>query len=1135
MKLDSYKLTASIKSEVPSLYGHLEDLWKEVAPSANYTKVLFPEYTPHDETHIERLFAISDQLLSPYIINGLSNLERFLLAAGIIAHDWGMGVSRVEQEAIINGKEGELKYKGPAGEWQTDALLPNEASVFRAYCDVIQVEIKWTSSGGVESQHINYWRDYIRNTHPERSAEKIRLHFANSEPHLGEAIALIAHGHGIDRQIIESARYPALIAINGADINIQALALYLRLIDLLDISKGRAPFELWKYVNPGDQTSAREWKKHRALEEPLFEERVIKWSARTNESSVLAALYDLKAYCDAELHWQCLLLERNSPLRYHYSRRQMDWDVIADGGLNPTPVRFTFSRDPLLQLVSDEIYGGDPYVFIREMLQNAIDATSIRIEQRKLASHECAIEVIVHEVDGTKAVTFRDVGTGMTEYIINNYLSVVGRSYYRSGDFSKLRLSVDPISKFGIGVLSCFAVAARVIIKTKADPACFHAQKAPEAWEVEIKSGRDGLPLGYWEWKKLQVSSMDFGTEVTVFIDNEKQRRQIAQAVPERHLSGWGITEYIKQIAGFVTVPITIRENGRKTVVLPPYSAAPSDAADTVVSSLPRDYSLSSDINAADLENAVNVLEVVTHDLSAFGVPGLSGFLSYPKPKKPWRAIERHGQSIKFIDEAGKTIELRGPTFTSGRDMGLFEVFDPHGPSRSAMRSKRLAVYSDGLLVPITTAPNEIGSGKRYTSSVLAAPRLFVNFTGKAKSLFGLGPSRREFRQDRDWAEHILEIHSYRMSMQVRDELLALRPHLRLLRIMELSTQDFVSLDVLTNVLGQDDWPVPLLLKGGLVEVKTFREIKYEPILMEAPRLISKAASKKLLSSLRNNDSGPLKILKSWALDLCVFDLLDIPDLEFKCVEFNRIVSQIIGGAFRISAELVALRSFSILKKGRTLIPLPPFFTRKWVRGVGEKIVFGWNHPDPIGLFERGSKDPSLLNEGELTRLTQIFPTSFRFRRSNQSVPSRFASCVLWSENEINISTPKGMMLVRFFCAYCSARQKGRLSEVDVAKLERLLTGLKIRPWSDHDRKENSLASVNDRLAAVYEVITRYEPSLAKVVLEALDLLPGAFVFLSDDQFLCFNLSGDLIPLKYLEGAAKGPSGEILNADWRWP
>jgi HSP90 family molecular chaperone len=68
-----------------------------------------------------------------------------------------------------------------------------------------------------------------------------------------------------------------------------------------------------------------------------------------------------------------------------------------------------------------------------------------------------------------------DYGMGMSETIINNYLLKVGNSYYLSDEFKIRKLeykekdNVDftPISRFGIGILSCFIVGDHIEINTR--------------------------------------------------------------------------------------------------------------------------------------------------------------------------------------------------------------------------------------------------------------------------------------------------------------------------------------------------------------------------------------------------------------------------------------------------------------------------------------------------------------------------------------------------------------------------------------------------------------------------------------------------------------------------------------------
>src|SRR5262249_33009350 len=70
-------------------------------------------------------------------------------------------------------------------------------------------------------------------------------------------------------------------------------------------------------------------------------------------------------------------------------------------------------------------------------------------------------------------VRFDDTGIGMDEEAVRGYFLTVGRSYYRSSAFRAELLRAGrratefvPISRFGIGVLSCFLVGDEVEVST---------------------------------------------------------------------------------------------------------------------------------------------------------------------------------------------------------------------------------------------------------------------------------------------------------------------------------------------------------------------------------------------------------------------------------------------------------------------------------------------------------------------------------------------------------------------------------------------------------------------------------------------------------------------------------------------
>ena len=79
----------------------------------------------------------------------------------------------------------------------------------------------------------------------------------------------------------------------------------------------------------------------------------------------------------------------------------------------------------MINLLSDEIYRGDHYVFLRELLQNSIDAIRLRQalhhSKKTGVTFEGAIHVKVeHQTDGRATVSWTDNGCGMSAFIVRN-------------------------------------------------------------------------------------------------------------------------------------------------------------------------------------------------------------------------------------------------------------------------------------------------------------------------------------------------------------------------------------------------------------------------------------------------------------------------------------------------------------------------------------------------------------------------------------------------------------------------------------------------------------------------------------------------------------------------------------------
>jgi hypothetical protein len=338
-------------------------------------------------------------------------------------------------------------------------------------------------------------------------------------------------------------------------VNLRALAVYLRLIDLLDLAEDRTPYVIWKFVAPRNARSKMAWDKHRALRAvtcPRYQDgRVIRVDGSTDNHEVYAALEDLRIWCEKQFKGCNDILARMNDSRHKLDIYHIDWHVEARG-FKKTSIGFQFDRERMFEILGNEIYQGDPYVFLRELLQNSIDAIRMRREiLRKHAKIEPGnlgvIRVNVEHLENKDIiVTWSDDGIGMDEYIIQNYLAVAGKSYYRSPDFEKVGLEMDPISRFGIGILSCFIVANHVEIETYKDPNLL-PRSEPLKITIPDQSKQFRVEI-------LPEGCSEIGTTVRVFVES----RKITNCDENNHIDNLDVTEYLSIIAGFVEFPIMV-------------------------------------------------------------------------------------------------------------------------------------------------------------------------------------------------------------------------------------------------------------------------------------------------------------------------------------------------------------------------------------------------------------------------------------------------------------------------------------------------------------------------------------------------------------------------------------------------
>ncbi|HEX2059909.1 MAG TPA: ATP-binding protein, partial [Thermoanaerobaculia bacterium] len=262
----------------------------------------------------------------------------------------------------------------------------------------------------------------------------------------------------------------------------QYIACCLRLADIMDFDRSRTPLTLLRTIT--DETSQREWEKHLSITGWTIDEHDVEFHAKCRHPEHYVAVLDFLDAVDRELLECRRLVVRDATQQTKGYSLQLPTAVdriyvkMADESYIAGGFRFELEYERIMKLLMDKSLYPDPSLFLRELLQNSLDACRLRkaLEEEEGTGDLYTPHIVVwdNSADETSpSIVFQDNGVGMSEDVVKNYFMRVGRSYYRSGEFNAQRqrlaarkIALEATSQFGIGFLSCFMVADHVEIET---------------------------------------------------------------------------------------------------------------------------------------------------------------------------------------------------------------------------------------------------------------------------------------------------------------------------------------------------------------------------------------------------------------------------------------------------------------------------------------------------------------------------------------------------------------------------------------------------------------------------------------------------------------------------------------------
>lgn len=449
--------TYQSKKPSPSRMQWIEGVYNTAITWLKQIPATFPNYTLHDEDHVLNvMFAIAGILGNKITLLSMGECELLILASAF--HDIGMVYdAQGKKKAVENPKK------------CREFLLKNAPDYIGSAFE------EWPE---------NKQQDYLRTLHPYRLPELFadkQWDFSNRPREIVHPNILVAvcQSHGEDETFLKSNKNLAFQTTN--DVDPRFCALLLRLGDILDFDGTRAPEILFSFAE-GKPRSEEAFRKHLASNGFVYPEepsdRELPYSAECSEPWVehkirdylnwvdyeFAVCNDLKKLCNKD--WQRLFSFPRSVSRDQINRIGYDSDDFS----------LTMDQEQILTLLTGKNLYSSNDIFVRELLQNAIDATLLRKQMDPffdLASDDAAI-YLWEGLDQNGDLIFRidDQGTGMTRGMLRRYFLKVGNSYYNSTEIKRdlrkhsCNTSYYANSRFGIGFLSCFLCATQAEIST---------------------------------------------------------------------------------------------------------------------------------------------------------------------------------------------------------------------------------------------------------------------------------------------------------------------------------------------------------------------------------------------------------------------------------------------------------------------------------------------------------------------------------------------------------------------------------------------------------------------------------------------------------------------------------------------
>lgn len=550
----------------------------------------FPTYSRHDETHAQNVIHNIELILGEDRIATLSASDCFILLHTVYLHDIGMVITAREREEIVQSDK--FAQMVDYLEVEGDSSMRNAVEALKKTIYEYDKEDPASANRLYEEKLNVYYAivaligNYRRREHGEKSSERISESAMRDEM-LGTGFSLAGIPQRIFLTIAECARlhtdaeFSRIMQLPQEDngyvfdyMHPRFVSVLLQLGDILDMDNDRFHPLSKLYEEDMPVSSELHYKKHLAIRKLYISPRIIEIAAECEDQR---ALRQVRRECDmltdilkqAGYLWNSICprgfsgaLPVVQSVDLKLNRQQIPKELVS--------AKFNISQKKAFQILEGANIYMDRFVFLREFLQNAIDATKLQYWMEcKGTSHfyndeagdmkspfalesyvstkgfPIIIEMSICKQDRDSNVTLisrkdvenldnrrempyvygvkvriKDFGIGIGQETILKITEVGSGKDRRDKIIKEMPSWLRPTAEFGVGLQSAFLVTSSFSCRTHT--------RSGERYEITFGSGSLEQYDGYINVRpadSIQAKEDTYGTCFDIFLREECKMR----------------------------------------------------------------------------------------------------------------------------------------------------------------------------------------------------------------------------------------------------------------------------------------------------------------------------------------------------------------------------------------------------------------------------------------------------------------------------------------------------------------------------------------------------------------------------------------------------------------------------------